>query len=123
MNSSKNLLSCCASICEGDGISPRHEKERGNKGKTDNKRLCRQVHKIVRMAIVELGLEGWDIAHVTSHQNGTSMLLCMEPIGSTQSDKIDNLLAWFKQHQGALRAIIAHGIHRKHVPTLQITFN
>ena len=123
MNSSKNLLSCCTSLCEGDGISPRHEKERENKGKTDNKRLCRQVHKIARIAIVELGLEGWDIAYVTSHPNGASMLLFMEPIGNANVDKIGGLLAWFKQHHGTLRTIVAHGIHRKHVPTLQITFN
>ena len=112
MNSSEHLLSCCASLCEGDGISPRHEKNKENKPQSDNKRLCRRVHKIVRLAIVELGLDGWDIAHVKPHTNGASLVLEIEPTRVVSVEQYAEVIIWFKQHQGAIRTNVAQDIHQ-----------
>jgi ribosome-binding factor A len=120
MNSSEYLLSCCASLCEGDGISPRHEKNRENKPQSDNKRLCKRVHRIVRLAIVELGLDGWDVVNVKPYNNSSSLVLEITPTRITNAEQCSEVITWFQQHQGRIRTIVAQAIHRKNVPSLHI---
>jgi hypothetical protein len=118
MNASKILLECCASLCEGDGVSPRHEKNKENSIVHDNRRLCRQVQKLVRLAITELGLDGWDIVSVKQKQGKTTLLLIIAPVENSSFSECELTLEWLKVHQNEIRFIVANGINRKSVPAL-----
>lgn len=118
MNTSKNILECCASLCEGDGISPRHEKNKENSVVHDNRRLCRQVQKLVRLAITELSLDGWDIVSVKQKQGKTTLLLTIAPTENSSFSECELALEWLRNHQNEIRFIVANGINRKSVPAL-----
>ena len=119
MKSSKNLLECCTSICDGDGISPRHEKNKENHSGYDNRRLCRQVQKLSRLALFELGMEGcWDIIHVRQKPGKATLLLTVAPTDKASLIECEQALEWLKQHQSDIRTRVAQGINRKVVPML-----
>ncbi len=118
MKSSKHLLQCCTSICEGDGVSPRHEKNKANHSTYDNRRLCRQVQKLSRLAIAELGLTNWDITQVKQKHNKNSLFISVAPIWPASFDECEQAITWLKQNQSRIRTIIANGINRKSVPML-----
>lgn len=120
MKDSSNVLKLCGSLCEGDGISPRHEKRRENKNTSlsDNKRLCRQVQKVTRLVLSELGLDGWDIAAVSQMPGKSVLEVKMVPLELVSGEMANQTLAWLKHHQGKIRAEIAKSIHRKQVPVL-----
>lgn len=118
MKTSKNLLNYCTSICDGDGISPRHEKNQETKMIFDNTKLCHQIQKLSRLAIAELGLGSWDIIKVTQRKRKTSMLLIAAPTTNSTVDECELAIKWLKSHQSEIRNIIANGITRKAVPAL-----
>ena len=118
MKTSNKLLECCASICEGDGISPRHEKNKETAFSHDNRRLCRQVQKLVRLATAELGLSGWDITSVEQKLGKTSLLIKIAPTTEVSFSECEHTLEWLRTHQSEIRFIVANGINRKSVPSL-----
>ncbi len=118
MITSKKILECCASLCEGDGVSPRHEKNEENAVVHDNRRLCRQVQKLVHLAITELGLDGWDIVNVKQKQGKTTLLLAIAPTTHSSFSECEQALEWLRDHQNEIRFIVANGINRKSVPSL-----
>lgn len=118
MKSSKNLLECCASICEGDGIPPRYEINKQNHVIYDNQRLCSQVQKLARIAIVELGLYSWDVISVKQKSKKASLLLVVAPTTSASVDECEQAMTWLKENQSGIRGIVANGINRKSVPML-----
>ncbi len=118
MKSSNQLLECCASICEGDGISPRHEKNRENHVVYDNRRLCSQIKKLSRLAIAELGLADWDVIEVKQKPKKASLLLIVEPTISASTEECELAIKWLKANQGQIRSIVANGINRKAAPAL-----
>ena len=118
MNTSKKLLECCASLREGDGVSPRHEKNKEKQVIHDNRRLCRQVQKISRLAISELGMEGWDIVNVKQKTGKTTLLLVVAPTTPSSLAECELALGWLKAHHNEIRCIVANGINRKSVPIL-----
>jgi len=118
MKSSKKLLECCASICEGDGISPRHEKNKENRTVYDNRRLCSQIQKLSRLAIVELGLASWDVIEVKQKSNKSSLVLIVAPTTSASADECELAIEWLKVNQSQIRSIVANGINRKAAPSL-----
>ncbi|WP_444997394.1 hypothetical protein [Aliikangiella sp. IMCC44359] len=114
------LLEYCQSICEGDGISPRHEKSKEKSINYDNRRLCRQVQKLSQLAISELGLDNWSITHVKQKPNKSSLLLIIEPIATVSLSDCEHVINWLDTHKGKIRSIVANGINRKTVPALTI---
>lgn len=118
MKTSNIKLTCCLSLCEGDGISPRHEKNKEQNNVYDNRRLCRQVQKLTHLAIQELGLDGWDIINVQQKAGKTSLLLTIAPTQDSSLLYGEQVLTWLKEHQQQIRFIVANGINRKSVPAL-----
>lgn len=118
MNTSNEILQCCASLCEGDGVSPRHEKNKEISIIHDNRRLCRQVQKLARLAISELGLDGWDIVYVKQKPSKTTLLLTIAPTKVASFSECEQVLKWLRDHQHEIRFIVAGGINRKSVPVL-----
>jgi hypothetical protein len=118
MKSSKKLLECCASICEGDGISPRHEKNKENHVVYDSRRLCSQIKKLSRLAIAELGLADWDVIEVKQKPKKASLLLVVEPTIPASTEECEVAIKWLKANQGQIRSIVANGINRKAAPAL-----
>lgn len=120
MKKNQDILTLCSSVCEGDGVSPRREKRReiNLNIQLDNRRLCRQVQKVVRLVIAELGLNGWDAAEVSQLSGKSVMQVKMVPIDIAESGSGVVILQWLNQHQGVIRAKIADSIHRKQVPVL-----
>jgi hypothetical protein len=80
--------------------------------------LCRQVQKLVRLAITELGLDGWDIVSVKQKQGKTTLLLKIAPTENSSFSDCESALEWLRSHQNEIRFIVANGINRKSVPAL-----
>lgn len=118
MKTSKQILTCCASIQEGDGISPRHEKKYEQNRTFDNRRLCRQIQKTVRLAIAELGLSDWDAAEVCQVAGKAVLQVKMVPVYAVSRTQCQDVMAWLNHHQGAIRTRVAGSIHRKTVPSM-----
>lgn len=116
----------CADFREGDGVDPRLEKrtELKNEVKTiSSTRLCRQVHKLARLALSELGVMDWDITYVRESSKGASLILEVEPLTDISLASALEAVSKMKQLQPQVRQIIAQGISRKNVPALKFVLS
>lgn len=122
MKNKKHNKNLCADFRDGDGVDPRLEKrtELKNEVKTiSSTRLCRQVHKLSRLALSELGVMDWDITYVRESSKGASLILEVEPLLDISLESALEVVSKLKQLQPQMRQMIAQGISRKNVPSLK----
>ena len=117
MKSSKEILKYCASICEGDGVSPRLEKTAQQFSKQNNQRLCRQAQKWIHYSIQELGLHQWTVQRVKMSDNRAAFIIELVPLQPVNLSEVQQVHRWLQSNQGQIRSVVAEGLHRKSVPS------
>lgn len=116
----------CADFRDGDGVDPRLEKNTELKkhlNTLSSARLCRQVQKLARLALSELGVIDWDVTNVEESSKGTSLLLEVEPLTENSVESALQAVAKMKRLQPQIRQIIAEGISRKTVPAIRFVLS
>ncbi|BBM84875.1 hypothetical protein [Candidatus Uabimicrobium amorphum] len=121
--SQRDLLKCCAVICEGDGVDPRKYKKRDKNSRRKrihrkNKQLCSQVVQAINLAFAEI--DGELVSSLYAKQaipapNTSRLLVTIVTNGSNSIEAVQRELARFS---GRLRYEISTVIHRKKVPSL-----